>query len=297
MFEPWVVWTLLAATMQALRSAAQKRLAEQVSAQAVTLVRYLFGLPFAVGYAGLLLLATDGGGWPVLTPMFLVCGGLAGLLQLLATVLMIRLLSLRNLAVGSAWVRADIVLTALLGSVLFGESVGGSGWLAVLVCTGGLLAISVEGSGRVGTLWNRSAAYGLGAACAFSLTSLLIRQGTLSLSADGAMTSAAVMLVYMVVLQTGLAGGLVAWRDRRELATVFVHWRVAWFIGLTSVVGSAGWFTAFAMQQAAVVKTLGQVEFPMTLALSVVIFGERPSGRELAGMAAIMFGALLLLSG
>ena len=52
LIEPWVLWTLLAAVMQSVRTAGQKVLVADISAVSATLVRYLFGLPFALLYLG-----------------------------------------------------------------------------------------------------------------------------------------------------------------------------------------------------------------------------------------------------
>jgi drug/metabolite transporter (DMT)-like permease len=69
----------------------------------------------------------------------------------------------------------------------------------------------------------------------------------------------------------------------------------ALFVGVTSVLGSAGWFTAMTLQSASYVKVVGQVEFLMTLLLSVFYFKERPNPMELLGMGLVVVGALLLL--
>ncbi|MBT4615344.1 MAG: EamA/RhaT family transporter, partial [Gammaproteobacteria bacterium] len=55
MLESWVFWSLLAATMQAVRTAGQKYLIADISPLGATLVRYLFGLPFIAMYLGWLL--------------------------------------------------------------------------------------------------------------------------------------------------------------------------------------------------------------------------------------------------
>jgi drug/metabolite transporter (DMT)-like permease len=53
---------------------------------------------------------------------------------------------------------------------------------------------------------------------------------------------------------------------------------------------SAGWFTAFALESAAHVRTLGLVELVFSYAVSLKLFRERLSRRELAGMALIAAG-------
>ena len=80
-----------------------------------------------------------------------------------------------------------------------------------------------------------------------------------------------------------------------ELRVIFGKWRPSWFVGATSGVGSAGWFTAFTLERAAYVKTLGQVEFVLTLAISILYFRERPKKMELLGMAVLISGVILLL--
>ena len=71
--------------------------------------------------------------------------------------------------------------------------------------------------------------------------------------------------------------------------------RTCFFVGLTSVLGSVGWFTAMTLQPVAYVKAVGQVEFIFTLAIAVLFFRERLTAREILGMLVIITGVLLLL--
>ncbi len=294
MLESWIFWSLLAASMQSVRTAGQKKLNEHISALAATLVRYLFGLPFAIAYVAWLVHAED---YPSvsLSTTFIVSAVVAGVLQIIATILLIRLFSLRNFAVGSTYVRSEILLTAIVGSVLFAEVLSITGWLAIAVSVAGLIIISLGKTGGITSLWNRSAAYGLGAGLAFALTSLLIRKASLSLSMDSAMLAAAITLTFMIALQTVITFVCVMYNDARELKSVLRLWRPSLFVGITSVIGSAGWFTAFTLERAAYVKTLGQVEFLITLAIAIVYFKELPSRAELTGMLFIVVGVVVLL--
>ena len=106
----------MAALLQSVRTAAQKQLTSDISAEGATLVRYLFGLPFALLY---LAVQVQGIQLPRLGPTFLFSVLAAGALQIVATVLLIRLFKLRNFAVGSTYVRAEILVTALLGVSFF----------------------------------------------------------------------------------------------------------------------------------------------------------------------------------
>ena len=76
---------------------------------------------------------------------------------------------------------------------------------------------------------------------------------------------------------------------------VKVNWKPAPFVGFTGVLGSIGWFTAMTLEIASYVKTLGQLEFVFTLALTVFYFKESPSRLELFGMILVVLGGIVLL--
>ena len=73
------------------------------------------------------------------------------------------------------------------------------------------------------------------------------------------------------------------------------YWRICLFVGVTSVIGPIGWFTAASFQNAAYVKALGQVEFFITLFITYRIFKEKISLLEFLGMALIITSVLILL--
>jgi drug/metabolite transporter (DMT)-like permease len=62
------------------------------------------------------------------------------------------------------------------------------------------------------------------------------------------------------------------------------------------VAGSIGWFTAMSLEKAALVKTLGQIEFFVTLLITYLYFGERISAREYLGIVFVLVRLLLLLA-
>jgi drug/metabolite transporter (DMT)-like permease len=56
-----------------------------------------------------------------------------------------------------------------------------------------------------------------------------------------------------------------------------------------------GWFTAFTIQVAAYVRTLGLIELVFTFLLGRFVFGERASRYEMLGVAALVAGIVLVL--
>ena len=58
--------------------------------------------------------------------------------------------------------------------------------------------------------------------------------------------------------------------------------------------GSFCWFAAFSLQSAAYVFAVGQVELIFSLAVSVLVFGERVTRRELGGIALLAVSILAI---
>ena len=280
--------------MQAVRTAGQKRLTHKVTPLAATLVRYLYGLPFALLWLYALLWANDFV-MPALNRTFLLSGLIAGVLQIVATLLLIQLMTLRNFAVGGTYAKSEILLTAVIGFMFFAEDISMIGWCAMISCVAGLIFVTVSGSGKITALWNRSAIYGLGAGLSFALTSLFLRQASLSLNIDKAAFTATITLTYMVTLQTLLSLIAVRLRQPGQVTAVIRHWRPSLFIGITGVAGSIGWFTAMTLELASYVKTFGQIEFLITLLIAIVYFKEIPNRYEWIGMILIVGGGIALL--
>jgi drug/metabolite transporter (DMT)-like permease len=141
---------------------------------------------------------------------------------------------------------------------------------------------------------NESIKYGVGAGLGFALASLWIREASLSLGVPR-LLSASTVLLYMVAIQTVLCLLFVAIRERNQLALVLSRWRSCVFIGFTSLAGSVGWFTAMSLQDAAVVKTLGQTEFAVTLLITYFYFGEKITAKEYVGIMLVALSVILLL--
>ncbi len=296
----WIPITFLAAFMQAARTAGQKHLTKDFSAVGASYVRFLWGLPFALGY--LLLLKQQGGHeLPDADWEFFVFSALTGISQITATVLLVYLFSLRNFAIGSTYARTEALLTAVVGALVFHEALTGGGWLAVAIGALGVVIINLArtGTGAGDTLLRRlfqpAAGVGLASGLGFAGASLFLRQASLSLGLDDWLYGAALTLVLVLLIQTAIMSAYILFRARAQIAAMVPNWRGCLFVGITSVIGSAGWFTAMTIERAAYVKALGQVELLFTLALSVLFFKERSTPKELLGMVLIAGSIIVLL--
>lgn len=295
----WLALTLLAAFMQAVRTAAQKKLANKLDAAIVTWVRFAFGLPFAL----LLLAYLFKGNLNQLTLSlrFMLLALLIAVSQLIATWLLVLLLQRRNFAIGSTLVKSEAIFTALIGLLFFSEQINPIGWLAIVLSIWGLLIASMGKfnlslTNLLGGIDSMSAKLGLSAGIAFAIASACIRQANLSLFQIGnPISQATVTLSIVLTLQTLIGGVFVFSRNRNVRTELSTNWSICFFIGFTSMLGSFGWFAAYALQNAAYVKTVGQIEFIFMLALTWFYFKESVQNYEYLAILLVAISALLII--
>ncbi|MBT5110579.1 MAG: DMT family transporter [Rhodospirillaceae bacterium] len=293
----WVYLTLMASAAQAVRTGGQKHLTAHLSPIAVTFVRFLYGLPFAILYFLVIQYVYDKP-FPSLSPTFLGFTLAMGITQITATALLIHLFSLRNFATGTTYARTEAFLTAVVSALFFNEVIQLQGWVAIGVSVAGVVLITIARTdgALVTRLWNKSAAIGLGSGLGFAFSSLLLRRASLSVGDSNFLFTAALTLMTAVIIQTTILGVYLLVVERDQFRILVREWRVGAFVGLTSIIGSIGWFTAMTIQNPSYVKALGQIEFLLTLAISVFFFKERSSPKELVGMALVAAGIAYLLA-
>ena len=289
----WIYFTLLAATMQAVRTAGQKQLSLELSPMAATAVRYLFALPFAALYL-YVVFSVQAVELPDFNSAFIFYVGIASISQILGTAFLIAAFSYRNFAVATSLSKTEAIQVAVVGAVLFSASLSFLGWLSVIVGVLGVLIVSKVRFTANDIFRNPGAGYGVASGLGLAVTTLLIRESSLALNTD-LILSAAITLLVMIIVQSIMSFFYLLLREPEQFMYIFKNWRLSLFVGITSVLGSIGWFTGASLQHAAYVKALGQVEFFVTLALTYKVFKERVSTREYTGMLLIVLSVVILL--
>jgi drug/metabolite transporter (DMT)-like permease len=295
--EIWIYFTLLAATMQAVRTAGQKQLSGKLNAMATTAVRYVYALPFAWAYLGWMLYFKETTA-PELNNEFLTYALIACVTQIIGTVFLVAAFRYKNFAVATSLAKTEAIQVAVVGALLFAAPLSFMGWFSVIVGVVGVFLVSkVKFNFReimAGSDAMTGLLFGLGAGLGLAITTLLIRESSLALHTD-LMVSAAVTLVFMITVQSLISIAYVYFQDKAQLGLMLKHWRLCLFVGVTSVLGSIGWFTGASFQTAAYVKALGQVEFFITLALTYRLFKEKITTVEYFGMFLIILSVVILL--
>lgn len=299
----WIPISMFAALMQAVRTAAQKTLNQSMSTMGTTYVRSLFGMPTLVVFLGAALLYT-GHGIPQYNPVFLLHTAVAALTQVLATALLIYMFRLKNFAIGTMLTKTDVIMTALIGTALFSEQLTQTGWIALVVVVCGSILMLL---GKIGTaafresgetfsslLLGRPTQVALMCAFLFTLSYLFLRDATRDLGEQHHFIWRA---GWTVVLATGLQTIVLGcWLAMKEPVVFRQMWKmrgIASFIGLTSGLGSIGWYSAFALQNASYVRAVGQIEAVFTMLISWLYFREKITALELLGIGITLAGVLM----
>ena len=251
----WIPVTLAAAFLQNIRSALQKSLKSQLSDMGATYVRFVYAWPFAIAFLALLIFGFDIS-IPRANLAFLLWVIAASVSQIINTFLLLWLFSFSNFAVGTAYSKTEVVQVAMLELVLLGQTTSWIGAGAIVLSTIGVL-VSSAGKAKLSMA---NLARGLG--------------------------------------QKSTLIGLTVWlrlREPGQITLVMRQWRTAGAVGFVGWLGSLGWFTAFALTNAAYVRALGQIELVFSYLSAVFFFRERVTRIEVIGIGMLILGIVVLV--
>ncbi|NKC33360.1 DMT family transporter [Falsiroseomonas selenitidurans] len=297
----WVGFTVSAALFQCWRTAQQQKLRGQLSVNGAGVVRYLYGVPVGLLIFGLYA-ATFGGTLPALTLPVLALCAIGGFGQILGTNLLIMAFGHRNFAVGTAYSKTEAMQAAIVATLLLGEHLSLFSWLGIAVGVGGVLYLSLAGRGTrpaelLRGITQPAALCGIGAGFCFGVTGVLIKMANQEMPGADVIFKALLILVITNALQTLMQGAYLAVKEPAQFRAVFATWRDSAQVGALSALGSACWFSAFALAPVALVRALGQVEILFTLAFSRFYLREKATRADVIGALTVVAGVVLVLWG
>ena len=297
----WVFVVLFAAVAQTVRNTAQRSLTAQIGTLPATLVRFLYGLPFAAVY--LLALYALGDGSQALPQFSLAYVGwiaLGAFFQVAATAALLMAMKERNFAVAVTLSKTEVLQVALFAAMFLHELPTSLALLAMVLATVGVLMLSLPPRCQVFSLsaWtSKSSVYGLICGACFALATIGFRGGAVEIARLGVnspwLSGAWGVLIAQAMQSVGL-GAWIARTHEQGLRPLIQSWRISLLAGSMGAAASLAWFTAYAMQGAAPVRTLGMVEVVFSYIVSRRVFSEKLSLTEKLGMALMMLGLVLI---
>jgi len=290
----WIPVTIAAAGLQVARNALQRGLLGDAGPWGATLVRFLFGVPFAAVFVVLAAWASPAGSLSFSPGFWLDCA-FGGLAQMTATAALLVSMRRSSFALGTVFAQSGIPLTAII-ALGFGEALGPAKWIGLILTSVGLIALG----------WPRkvdrdqviaAATLGVAAGAGFALSSNLYRQAGLGLAPGRPILAAQITLLVVQLLQSASLTTWLALRDRRALRAVFGAWRSSLSAGFLGSAASGLWFIAFNLSPVGPVRAVGVVEMPIAAIAGRRLFSERLRLSQVLLVLAVASGVALAAIG
>jgi len=301
MLETWVFVTIIAAVAQTFRSTIQKRMKPVIGDSGASYIRFSYAVPFAwiwvLGYqsfAGLEMPVPDAGFW------FWVV--LASLMQVLFTVLLIRLFSHRSFAAGTAFSKTEVLQAAIYEALLLGVVASVLTGTAIVLGAVAVVMLSLAKAdfrekGIMATLFSKQTLIGLASGSFLGLSTVFFKAAVLELDGGNWLLNAGYTGAIAVVVQTIGMGGWLFFSSRQELVASFRHWKQSFGAGFFGAVATAAWFTAFTLHAVAPVRAVGQVELLITIGISIFYFKETVNKVEMLAIFMLAVSIIMVLLG
>jgi len=293
----WIPITIAAAGAQTLRNATQRHLSADLGTLGATLVRFLYGLPFAVLW---LLAVTQLSDQELPEAGYAFTGWLllGALSQITGTALLLRTMHEQNFTLGVAYSKSEVIQVAIFGFIFLGDPLSSTTIVAVLLGTLGVMLLTpVDPQHPFRTLarglTTRPALLGLASGGSFALSAVGYRGAALALDTSFLM-AAAFTLVGAQSLQTVVMGVYLRIARPGVLSRVLRAWRTSFLAGFSGAAASAGWFTAMAIEPVAHVRTLALIELVFSYAISRRIFREHFTRLQIAGLIVLVAGLVVV---
>jgi drug/metabolite transporter (DMT)-like permease len=292
----WILVTLAAAGFQIARTSEQHRLRGILGVAEAGYVRFVYAFPMALVISSIWFAIE--GVLPDLGREFWLWVAAAGVLQITATMALLHAFRLRDFAIGTIYSKTEVLFVSAASALFLGESIGWLGWIGAVICLAGVAALASRGavSSIVSAGLDPAAWYGMAAALGFGITAVGIRAAASSLEGT-AVDRAAVTLTAILGIQTLVQGTALVIAPSSSVRRVFGAWRRAITVAVLSLLGSAAWALAMTLENAAKVRTLGQVEIVLAFAIGIAVHGETHRRVDyLAGIATVTGIALMVIA-
>ena len=298
----WIPIVVGAAAAQTARNAAQRTLTPQVGTLGATLVRFLYGLPFAALAVVLLQGLSDSPlALPAFNGAFFEWVALGAVSQIAATAFLLGAMKERNFIVAVTCSKTEVLQVALFAALFLHELPAWLTLLAIGVASAGVVMLSMPqgasgtpGAGAARGWGGRMALLGLASGAGFALSAVGYRGAALQLPVLSPWLAAAWGVLCAQALQSLLLGSWLALRSPQALRDIHKAWRISLLAGGTGALASLGWFTGFALRPAADVRMLGLIEVLFSYLVSRRLFREKLGLAERAGLVLVAAGLVVV---
>ena len=235
----WIWVTIGAALGQTVRGAYQKKLKAPLGDLGASYVRFSYALPFAWAWVAVYAI-WSGEPLPSVTFTFLAWTTVAGVMQIIFTVLLVTMFSHRSFAAGTAFSKTEVIQAAIFEALILGYIVSLQVGIAIVIGVVAVFLLSLAKSkltlGNLReSLFTRQTAIGLGSGASLGFCTVAYRAAIDTLESDDLVTRAGVTAAVAVLIQALLMGFWLWRRAPDQLRASFVHWRDSSIVGFSEL--------------------------------------------------------------
>ena len=294
----WVLITILASLSQTLRSVSQKNIIQEVGVISSAYSRFIFALPFSVLLLVFFISYDD--------PIFLQATKLvtlswlilASICQILFTVLLIKLFTLRSFAIGIAFSKTEVIQTTILEILILGFILTTQLFVAILIGFLGVLFISklkLFSSFTEKKILTKQVIIGVFCGIFLGLSSVLYKASLDNISGVFLYKKVITLSCFALLLQTIVMGSYIFFFSKESLIKLIYIWKKGLPVGFFGCSATFFWFYAFSLTDATYVRAVGQLEIVFSVAISYMFYKEKITIIELFGIVFIFISILALV--
>ena len=293
----WVIFTVLAAFFQNLRTSLQKRLNKNLSLVASAYVRFAFALPFALIVFLLNFRSLDIVQIILDQNNFIYYTFLGAIFQVIFTLLLLYLFKFSNFVVGTSLSKTEVIQIAIFEYIILKDKLNLFGIFGIIVATIGVIVITIKDVKLfLRNFFSKVTLIGLTTGLILGLSVVYFRAAALSLenfssNFDKAITT----LFFGLFIQTAVVTTYLLIFEKSEFKKFYQNKVEICFTGLAGFLATLSWFFAFTLIQASFVRAVGQIEILFSYMSSKYLFKEKITFIEIMGIIIFISGATLLL--
>lgn len=297
----WMIITISAALLQNLRTIEQRRISDAAGLYFGTCSRFIFGLPWAAGFA-ILVFAVNDLSFPDGSFIWWLQMLAVAVSQIGATLLLLLVLRKRNFLVANLFAKLDVLFIVAMAHFLFAIHIADIGWLAMVFTIAGILLLAVprlDASLAEKSALLESVAIGIASSILFAFASLFVREAVLGAGMEHELFAAVIVLVCVLAMQAAIALAampfLIGNGFFQQSSVTGPVVKRALRAGFYSAAASLCWFWAFSLAHPANIRIVGQIELVFISLATWLIFKERPTRLEWLGSALIAASIMLFV--
>ena len=293
----WIIFTILGAFFQNLRSTLQKKLNKDLSLIASSYVRFVFALPFAT-----ILFFVYFQNFQIISVIlshsnFILFAFFGSVFQILFTFSLLYLFKFSNFVVGTSLSKTEVIQVAIFEYIILNDKLNSSGVIGIVIATTGVIIMTIKDVNFfVKNLFSKTTLIGLITGLFLGLSVVSFRAAALSLeNISSNFEKALSTLFFGLLIQTFIITVYLVIFEKSEFKKLYNNRLECCLAGLSGFLATLSWFYAFTLIQSSFVRAVGQIEILFSFASSKYLFKEKLTKIELFGILIFISGVSIML--